>query len=517
MLKMLVVDDDKFERDGVKFLVDKYDLKLEIAEADSGESALEYIARHDVDILFTDIRMKGMDGLELAEEIRERDASVKVIFMSAYGEFEYAQRAIDLKAIRYILKPVQVSEFIKVVSQVIQLCKEERQAKEKQIRLEESYRKEQHYHKQRLLTDYIMGRADSSAEGEEIVRPLPIAGFNGYRYIRMLLLDSRTRLFDRLDLDFDRQIVESVQRACDVVHLNEFQSLLLLEAWAEEPLQKLVETGHNLMEWLRSRFDCEVTVVISGLVEDARQLYKEYNALETVLENKFFFDEGTVLLTNHTSFAIDDIAKMMDDLLQKLTAHIRRHRFEAVEPGFDQLFNLLQNSDHFSVVYVKYVCTEIVKVLFETAAKKNANKFREDLESIYKTERLSDLRQVMHELFADYGPAACDVSDRVSKAVEEAVRIIEREYAADLSLELLAERVYLTPNYLSHLFTKQKGISINKYITLFRMEKARELLLTTNRKIADIARDVGYHNLPYFGSLFKNYYGKTPSRFRKEA
>ncbi|MFD0871899.1 Methylphosphotriester-DNA--protein-cysteine S-methyltransferase [Chlamydia abortus] len=67
------------------------------------------------------------------------------------------------------------------------------------------------------------------------------------------------------------------------------------------------------------------------------------------------------------------------------------------------------------------------------------------------------------------------------------------------------------------MFTKQKGISINKYITLFRMEKARELLLTTNRKIADIARDVGYHNLPYFGSLFKNYYGKTPSRFRKEA
>src|SRR5690606_12095170 len=107
-------------------------------------------------------------------------------------------------------------------------------------------------------------------------------------------------------------------------------SLLLLEAWAEEPLQKLVETGHNLMEWLRTRFDCEVTVVISGLVEDARQLYKEYNALETVLENKFFFDEGTVLLTNHTSFAIDDIAKMMDDLLLKLTAHIRRHRFEAV-------------------------------------------------------------------------------------------------------------------------------------------------------------------------------------------
>ncbi|MFD0713056.1 response regulator [Paenibacillus sp. GCM10027626] len=513
MLKMLVVDDDRFERDGVKFLVDKYNLELEIAEADSGESALKYIDSHDVDILFTDIRMKGMDGLELAERIRERNAAIKVIFMSAYGEFEYAQRAIDLKAIRYILKPVQVSEFIKVVAQVIQLCGEERQAKEQQVRLEESYRKEQRYNKQKLLTDLIMGHK----EPEEIGQPLPIASFNGYRYVRMLLLDSRTRLFDRLDLDFDRQIAEAVRRACDVVHLNEFQSLLLLEAFAEEPQQTLGVLGRDLIDWLRTRFNCEVTVVIGGLVDDARQLYREYNALEMMLENKFFFDDSTVLLAGDMPLAANDLTKAIDDLLQELTGRIQRHRFEIVEPGFDQLFNLLQNSDHFSVIYVKYVCTEVVKALFEAAAKKNANKFRDSLEKIYKTSRLSDLRQVMHTIFAEYGTAAEPAADGVSKAVEEAVRTIECEYAADLSLELLAERVYLTPNYLSHLFKKQKGISINKYITLYRMEKAKELLLTTNRKIADIGQDVGYHNLPYFSSLFKNYYGKTPSQFREEA
>ncbi|MCY9693582.1 response regulator [Paenibacillus alginolyticus] len=134
MLKMLVVDDDKFERDGVKFLIEKYSLDLEISEADSGESALAYIESNDIDILFSDIRMKGMDGLQLAAKVRELDKPVKVIFMSAYGEFEYAQRAIDLNAIRYILKPVQVSEFIKVVSQVIQLCEQELKSKAQQER-----------------------------------------------------------------------------------------------------------------------------------------------------------------------------------------------------------------------------------------------------------------------------------------------------------------------------------------------------------------------------------------------
>src|SRR5690349_11041027 len=109
VFKMLIVDDEAFERDGVKFLIEKYGLELVIFEADSGESALEFMKHHPIDILFSDIRMKGMDGLQLAAHVRELNIPAKVIFMSAYGEFEYAQKAIDVNAIRYILKPVQVN------------------------------------------------------------------------------------------------------------------------------------------------------------------------------------------------------------------------------------------------------------------------------------------------------------------------------------------------------------------------------------------------------------------------
>ncbi|MFC5650268.1 response regulator [Paenibacillus solisilvae] len=157
MLTMLIIDDEPFERDGVKFLIEKYNLELVTYEADSGENALEFLKHNQVDILFTDIRMKGMDGLQLAEKVREMQLPMKVIFMSAYGEFEYAQRAIDLKAIRYILKPVQVEEFLIVVSQVIQLCEEERKAKAQQERMEVAYRNEVHYEKQKLLSKLILG------------------------------------------------------------------------------------------------------------------------------------------------------------------------------------------------------------------------------------------------------------------------------------------------------------------------------------------------------------------------
>jgi len=515
MLNMLVVDDDKFERDGVKFLVDKYGFDLAIAEADSGESALDYIERHEVDILFSDIRMKGMDGLRLAEKVREMGRPIKVIFMSAYGEFEYAQRAIDLKAIRYILKPVQVSEFIKVVSQVIQLCEEERQTKAQQERLEESYRKEVRYEKQKLLTDLIIGKTE--VEEQECELPMPIAGFDGYRYVRMLMLDSRSRFFDRLDLDFERQLSHLIRRGFDLVHLNEFQSLLLVEAYEEESKETLTELGQHLIRWFREMYGRDMTVVVSGLVEDAKQLYKEYNAMETMLENKFFFDESTVLLANRASFASTDMTTAVTEALEELVGNLQRSRYDMANLRFDQLFDMLQNSDHFSVIYVKYVCTEIVKAIFDASAKKNANQFKDNLEKIYRTTKLSDLRKVVLSILEENEAPVDSAGDSTSKAIEEVVRTIEREYASDLSLDSLAEKVFLSPSYLSYLFKKQKGISINKYITLFRMEQAKQLLLTTNRKIVDIGKDVGYVNFPYFSSLFKNHYGKTPSQFREEA
>jgi len=348
VLKMLIVDDDKFEREGVKFLVSKYAMDLEIAEADSGESALAYLEQSNVDILFTDIRMKGLDGLGLAEKVREQGWPIKVIFMSAYGEFEYAQKAIDLNAIRYILKPVQVSEFLKVLSQVIGLCEEEKQTRAQQERLEASH------------------------------------------------------------------LIESV--------------------------------------------------------------------------------------------------------LQELIRNIQRQRLDIAVADFDRLFSMLYSNEHLTITYVKYICTEIVKALFEAAPIKHVNKFKADLESIYNSSGLNSLHQIVQMIMTQYElmDAAAPAPEGLSKGIEEVLQIIELDYATDLSIELLAEKVYLTPNYLSHLFKKQKGISLNKYLTWYRMEKAKEMLLASNRKIIDIAQEVGYCNVPYFSSLFKHQFGKTPSQFREE-
>ena len=107
----LIADDESVEREGLSFLLTRRGYPIRILEAVNGEQALEIVSREPVDVLITDIRMPFMDGLELARRIRERDARMKILVCTAYGEFEYAQKAISSGVTAYLLKPVQREEF----------------------------------------------------------------------------------------------------------------------------------------------------------------------------------------------------------------------------------------------------------------------------------------------------------------------------------------------------------------------------------------------------------------------
>ncbi|RKP55155.1 response regulator [Cohnella endophytica] len=140
MHKILIVDDQKIERTGIKFLIHEYRLDLEVAEAENGNKALDYIRNHDLDILFTDIRMPFMDGLTLAEQTRIIKPDVKIVIFSAYGEFEYARKALELHVHHYVLKPVQDQEFLDAIRSVFELCAREKAEKERTLRLLDGYR-----------------------------------------------------------------------------------------------------------------------------------------------------------------------------------------------------------------------------------------------------------------------------------------------------------------------------------------------------------------------------------------
>lgn len=124
--KILLVDDERSEREGVSFLIERYGYPLEIKQASNGQKALEQMEREAFDILFTDVKMPVMDGLTLAKEVARAYPETVIIIFSAYSEFDYAKRAMEARVVNYLLKPVEVEEFRSCMEDVIERIRKNR-------------------------------------------------------------------------------------------------------------------------------------------------------------------------------------------------------------------------------------------------------------------------------------------------------------------------------------------------------------------------------------------------------
>lgn len=118
MYRVLVVDDEKLERDGIRFLLSMEEGEWEIYEAANGKLALNELRKHPVDLMLTDIKMPHMDGLELSKKAREEYPDLEIIIFSGYGDFAFAQEAIRYGVTDYVLKPVDPDRFHDTIQKI---------------------------------------------------------------------------------------------------------------------------------------------------------------------------------------------------------------------------------------------------------------------------------------------------------------------------------------------------------------------------------------------------------------
>ena len=119
MYKILIIDDEKIERNGIRFLLKKLNLEFEIAEAVNGVDALEKLEKEDFDILLTDVKMPFMDGIQLIDHVVKKKKKLRTVIFSGCNEFDYAKKAIRLGVVDYILKPVDPNEFKNTLNKVV--------------------------------------------------------------------------------------------------------------------------------------------------------------------------------------------------------------------------------------------------------------------------------------------------------------------------------------------------------------------------------------------------------------
>lgn len=502
MYRMLVVDDEKTERECVRFLIEQSGLPLEVSEAGDGREALRRLKETDgADILFTDVQMPLMDGLELIREAEKLFPDMKILIFSSYADFEYARTALTLGVVNYILKPLIPEKLKKSLEGLIGQLDEEAASRKLKDR------------QQSFMLQYALQLSISGNFAGSRVEPAVLKQLEQFRC--MVLVDFDGDFLENNSFVFYESLRCAMKLDMESLNLSPDQALLLLRTPVENPK----EWGMRLLSHIQETFQISCWLAISKPLSGQASLKDACAAVEQQMERRFWEPQVHVFTGQDREDAQDGGENGTDENRQLLQIKraLGNRDGAALQEALDSLFAKYRSRQNQSQIYVKFIFSNLLTTLYPFLNEMDGEKKTLDamISDLYLQPDISEIVRMVQEL-ASRIIGGFSSGPSIRREILEVIDYIGANYGKELSVERLASIVFLTPDYLSRLFKKSMGKSISQYIRQFRMEKARELLTGTNRKVIDIGEAVGYPNYSYFCQSFREYFGTSPERYRQE-
>lgn len=496
MTNVLIVDDEKIEREGLKYLLSREEGERNVFEASNGKQALQIIRSEDIQLVLTDIKMPHMDGLELSRRAKEENPALQIIIFSGYSDFTFAQEAIRYGVTEYILKPVNPEDFHKVIQKAEKVIEQRKKKESREI-------KGKNFLQQYFLQNYLYsGKLETLEKAKDIIN---LEKWNGWHC--GILLESDVAFFDTAEETLEEEIQKELRRVCFYLNLNARQSLLLFQdVYCDYQL-----VANHLYNFMKRKYRDSFYLAVSRKFEGCECLPEILEQMEEKFyhpEKHVFSNEDDVLKLSVGEVQDSQIMQMIsEDITRKDTDQLRKH--------FACLKEKYHDNTQYSAMYIKFVFSNVIQELFQENQFSGERRLEHEIERLYNCRNIMEIVEVTEDNIKEY-EAFLDRSMSSSRNEVAAVKnYIYQHYEEDLNLEMLAEKVYLSSGYLSFIFKKETGMNLNRYIRVFRMEKAKELLCSTNMKVAQVSERVGFANVSYFCRSFREYYGSSPESYRK--
>ena len=526
MYSVFAVDDEPIVLEGIRSKIDWEGSGFTFAgEATDGEIALSMIHEIKPDILITDIKMPFMDGLQLAQAIKQTQPWIKIIILSGHDEFDYAKKAISIGIEDYLLKPFTPEELLSSLNKTaLQIDKERKQLSDIS-KLREELKSNEALIKKEFLNNLVHGAEDMNT----VIQKSSDLGINLIsRYYKVLIsrIESRTNN------------AQNQQEACSLLNsysaaINEAVSFfhhsnLLVCIFKGSTQAELDDNSFRAAETIShiatKNQDCMVLTAIGKSVEHLSQLNISYEDAKNILqinssssENRIISSDDISEDNNKSSDALLDL-KEGDPLVDKLKYAAKGD----IQSIIDESMELIKkNPDQFSV-FASYLLVDLIFAVSKLVEKLGGNikeLYPEILQRKFIDDAVSDetnftktLEQVLHFAleFRD-----SKVTGKYADVILKAKRFIEENYAdPNTTLTTVAEAVALSPNHFSTIFSQECKTTFIEYLTNVRMENAKRLMRETDMKGYDIAYECGFSDPHYFSYIFKKNTGLSPREYK---
>ena len=519
LIKLLVVDDESTTRNGLIKHVNWQELGVDVVkEAKDGIDALEIAYSIQPDIVISDIRMPGLNGIEFATRLRERFPSCKIIFLSGYSDKEYLKAAIKLSAVNYVEKPINLAEIKEAIEKAVQLCKEEN--------LNTSLSENIPLIKQKIVQNLIHNNAeiDECCKALSLIKS-SISTKNSFSVAIVKVFKQREDLNGDSIINNEEfiSIVDATLKETEhVAALKDDRSFVIILTQHKELENEIESLEQELEKYIAAKglVDVKLFCAVGKKVLKLEQLPESYVSAKDTVKKLFFYGFGRVVYskseTRETYVVEENIfnefLKYISEgkereasfFIERLCLDINKYNSTAVNDikniFFKMVFQLLTEAEKRGVLF--------------TDEEKDEERYLWDLISKFHT--LEEIKEYTLDKIAKVFKKFQDLQNS-GRAVFEVKKLIKKDFGDEkLSVKALADAVFLTSTYLSALFKKETGQNISEYIVEVRMEKSKEYLKDNKLKLFEVAKLVGYNDANYYAKTFKKAEGLTPSEYREK-
>lgn len=531
MFKLMIVDDELLMRVGIRSMVDWETHGFTIAgEASNGEEALELALEVEPDLIMTDIKMPKMDGLQLIRAASKQLRACKYVILSYFNEFQFAQEALRLGAIDYLIKnEITSSGLIQLLKVVHRKLMEDKVYISNNDHVPHATESLSHL-KENLFKDIISGLLDdeeavSKAEQLRVrlrsdslqVVKLRIDNFKTVRkkYVekdeRLLRFSVMNMLEEMIPNKWNREVV--IESSSDY--------LLIINTLQDEGRcgrEKIVKLCETIQQAMKDFMNLSLSIGISTVVQNLKCLRNAYREAELALQSRFFAGAGHIFVykqSERKDRSQTAGAMLHDHWEEMLRKALHSHKEEKFIDLLHDIRRQLtaQNAGERQIRETYIWLTEIISTELSYLC---GLRLPEEDKLPYEAVLSAETWDEIHSILIHYVRRCFTRSHQmpVKSYADLAADFIKRYYAEEITLMSVANQINVNPSYLSRLFKQEKGENFVSYLTRVRMERAKSFLESGKYKVSEVADRVGYHNYPYFSKIFKKIVGMSPEEYR---
>lgn len=525
MIKVMIADDEERICQLIEALIDWESLHMEVAGiAHNGLEASEMVKKLRPDILITDIRMPGCNGLELIENVKKSVEELQIVIISGYAHFAYAQTAIKYGVGDYLLKPINKVELAATLQKFKERIEEKR-------RLEENHLKIQHQSEMdiRLFHMNLLNRLTGPEIWEPAVRTLQEeyhlhvqeGVFQGF----VVKIDAGGEISQAgigIILEKTQTLLENGLQPCCMELLTGIKGsscigfVNYVEGQTEE-IRRIFRYCLNHLESEKGIFGPVMfTAALGGAIREVKGLQESMGQASLIIEERLLKGTGKLMERMPDKSAVHD-QNILEKYLREAVHAIEVMSVEEASEATAQMRQrMLEIKDLRGYEVRELVCSAAGLFLSQVEITNRAEEIKEFEEQCSLCGSMDQLIERLKELQNRYIEEMCrrHEADTV-RPIRMAKQYIQNHYSEPITQEEVSGAVGLSAAYFSVLFKKVEGEGFAKYLINVRMEQAKVLLRETNTAVSKICQQVGYNDLKHFTRTFEKVTGVKPTVYRK--